>query len=659
MTEGAVFISLELKVLEDLHSGTGTGSGDIDALVTKDRHGNPVVRASHYKGLLREAGNELLAINKAAMPELNKLLGQAGDQRSSLSLTSLKCKQAARYRTWGNAALTPGKRHPMADMLRFIEFIPAGTEFECTLRLGDPTLLPLLEALIKRVDRIGAHRNRGAGLIEVKLVRPEHRQRPALPAIANTATRLILKLRNLEPLCLPDTGHPGNLIKTLPFIRGQAIMGAFMAWALRHGRTPDLNGVSWGDALPLPQTGLAATTSTVATVMPIPLALLSSKPKPEHADLPWWAMAAPVTQHDLYQAQSGGEKMKRPAADEFIARTGNGAWLRYQPDIQVQLRNQTPLRGTTDDPQLFSNEEIMEDTWFQSEVRFTDQEAATRFCQQYESLLNGNDWLTLGRGGRPVVIEQVMVAKTPPPAKSKQQGSSWLLTLTSDTILRGENLGFLSNLNIATLCQLANMNANSKWRIANSTVETVPVHGFNAASGLRRTPALALRRGSCWLVGGKNCRQLADKLNRLNALGERCDEGFGRFEITDRSTFNELKTGDETPPELNDNRGELLLEEAKVLADSPQLNNQKAPSKSQLQWLRNQALAAKTDADLGQVLKEVELAPQRRPAGGDAWKSFPLNDLRGKLDECQDLEEQRLLISHLVQWRMLALKEKR
>ena len=47
---------LSLTLLEDFHSGTGTGgSRGIDAMQFLDREGKPMIRATHLKGLLREA----------------------------------------------------------------------------------------------------------------------------------------------------------------------------------------------------------------------------------------------------------------------------------------------------------------------------------------------------------------------------------------------------------------------------------------------------------------------------------------------------------------------------------------------------------------------------------------------------------------------------
>lgn len=657
MTEVAktpLFIRLDVEALEDLHTGTGTGSGDIDALVQRDRNGRPVIRASHFKGLLREAGEELIALGTSAIDKrkLDELLGEPGGARGALRMTSLRTREEVATLIWGSTKRVEGGRAPEEDTLRFVEHVAGGTRFTAQLRLSDQTFQPLLERLLNRVDRIGGDRNRGSGLVKLDW------QPGALPnrepPMDTEGPRLRLILRNLEPLCLPATGHPGNLIRSHSFIRGQTLRGALIAWAIHAGRPQCLalfGRVSVGDALPLPYPDQA-----VDRVLPIPLSILTKKPQAANADAPWWAEGSsePVAFDSLGEKREPEEKPKRPGVHEYLCRVGDtGPWLRYTPTMEVRLRNATPKRDSKKkEAELFSLEEIAEDTRFQAELRFDDEPAAQDFIGVFAPLLAGCDWLAIGRGGQPAFVESITAAQDPP---SKDVGDDWILTLVSDLIVRGEHLGFLDGLDLGRLCQWAGVAPQDGWRIEQALVEPEAIHGFNAVTGLRRAPALAIRRGSCWRITGAGSAKLAKALREKGALGERVGEGFGRF-LVDAQPIREPGRPASEEGEPVANRNEELLALARQLAGKIAPGG---PSLSQLQWLRERALAARDDQDLDALLTEIEEAPERRRQGGQPWQAFRSLHLRQEVGKLQNLGEKRQLISYLVQWRVPKAKEKR
>ncbi|WP_295447116.1 RAMP superfamily CRISPR-associated protein [uncultured Thiodictyon sp.] len=656
MTELAaspLFIRLEVEALEDLHTGTGTGSGDIDALVQRDRHGRPVIRVSHFKGLLREAGMDLVSFGKATKEELNHLLGTPGSTRGALRMTSLRVSAGGATLVWGSTKRVDGGRAPEEDTLRFVEHVAAGTRFLAQLRLADASLQPLLERLLNRVDRIGGERNRGSGL--VKLDWQPITINPGQSLTNATGTRLRLVLRNLEPLCLPATGHPGNLIRSHSFIRGQTLRGALIAWAIHNGRPDSLalfERVSVGDALPLPEG-----TSVVDTVLPIPLSILTEKPRADGPDIPWWAGRSPAAPEfdRLDKEPMTDEKPKRPGAHEYLCRSGDtGPWLRYNPTMSVRLRNATPERDSGKDANLFSMEEIAEDTRFQAELRFDDEATARDFLGAFAPLLCGGDWLGIGRAGQPAIVESVGVVQGQDPGTTTFT-DDWTLTLVSDLIVRGESLGFLDDLDIDRLCALAGVEQQAAWVIDKKAVESEAIHGFNAVSGLQRAPALALRRGSCWRIKGPGSAMLARLLADKSALGERVREGCGRF-LIDAQPVAEI--GRRKPPKADPptNRREELLAIARQLSGKIKTGG---PSLSQLQWLRERALAAETDGQLDALLNEITTAPQRRPQGGKAWSAFQPLKLKEELGRLSNPGEKRQLISYLVQWRVPFEKENR
>ena len=703
-----VFYKLQVKAVEDLHTGAGTGSGDIDALVLRDRRGEPVIRASHLKGLLREAGDELVKLEKIKSQEIDALLGHdvfdrrpsenAVPRRGALRMTSLRVPmdKAAKVLVWGSSARELvadsrgrqiGSRRPMDDTLRYVEHVAAGTEFYAELRLGDPALSTLLEQLLRRIDRIGSDRNRGAGLVRVGWRPPQRtatatktwEQNPpkgegevarltragVIPrelggdaasiiateykgGAAALPTKLRLVLRNLEPLCLPATGHPGNLIRSHSFIRGQTLRGALMAWAIARGKTLDVATVSVGNALPLPK-GLDLATA----VMPIPLSILTEKPggASNKTDLPWWASKTEQRMSDYLGAarDTQQERPKRPGPHEYLCRSdGENTWLRYAPEMNVRLRNQTPKRNSGVDANLFSLEEIAEDTVFQADL-FFEPGAADKFIDVFEPLLAGEDWLAIGRAGQPVQVE---AAHWSMGETEVQFENDWTLTLTSDLVLRDEFLRFRSNLDIDSLCELVGVTKNSDWKIADDKfVESDAIHGFNAVSGLHRAPVVAIRRGSCWRITGSESAGLAKALWQKRFLGERTREGCGRIEIDVQPIKQDkLQRPQRVAAAAKSRLQEELLSRAKRLANGYDKDN--GPSPSQLQWLRANALAVTTDDALERLITKIKNAPKDRPQGGKPWDkdNFPTDQLAAELERLDNIKEKQQLISHLVQW---------
>lgn len=677
-TDQPLFYELTARVLEDLHTGTGTGQGDIDTLIMRDRTGlHPVIRASHLAGLLRLTGEELIKLGVLKAGELDALLGASGVKKSQLRMTSLRTNTAITTpQLWGSTRIVSGKRHPQEDTLRLIEYVPVGTEFTATLRLPNKSTVALLERLLRRIDRIGGGRNRGAGLVQLGWqsstrwgTQPETEDSPAThPGISQKATRLHLLLRNLEPLCLPLTGYPGNLILTQSFIPGQTLRGAFMAWAIAQGNsafvnTDEFRKISFGDALPLPLPG--KNENCVRSVMPIPLSLMRKKPKSAGGELPWWAgNGESIEVRDtLCERKSNDdsnnqeEKLKRPSAHEYICTLKAGEereeWQRYAPEITIALRNQS-ADTAQDKTELFSLEEIAEETCFQAELRFENNELLTRFVESFAKVLKAQDWLAVGRGGQPVSIAAVQ-ADSAAEAVPAGCGEGFTLTLTSDAIVRGPYLGFLSDLTIEHLCRLADIPVPANCKIEKTKiVETTVIHGFNAVSGLRRSAALALRRGSCWWITGEDSNQLAQLLQKIPALGERIQEGYGRFAINVQPVQLGMPEAKNSPLSVNQQENRLACAK-KLVTD---WKEDKKPSDSQLQWLRNQALACDDASSFSGLLEAIKDIPEKRPKSGEVWQKFPSEKVESALKKFEDLNEKKLLIANFMEYMLPGNKQK-
>ena len=273
---------LTAELVEDAHPGSGSGAAGVDALVARDREERPVIWASHLESVLRDAARRLRHDSS------EMLFGKAGGQRQRFILTSLYVAQDPGCRVWRSAARDSFEnRAPKDDTLRAVEFVPKGTRFEGSVELsaGD---VPLLDRLIAEVDAIGRGRAAGEGRVKLTLAETKLNPRP----VGRATSRLLLLLRNIDPISVTATATPTNLIPALPFIPGRSLLGALAEWLWadneQDAATKLVSGrISVSDALPLPKqpTDLAA-----VDVSPAPLSLRSEKPLGTSGETPWWAL---------------------------------------------------------------------------------------------------------------------------------------------------------------------------------------------------------------------------------------------------------------------------------------------------------------------------------------------------------------------------------
>lgn len=449
-------LRIELELLEDLHSGSGTGAGDIDALLARDRYGRPVLRASHVKGVWKDALPD--STLKAA------LFGASRETAGQLSLTSFyavppESGEPPGELLWSSTAFESGNRAPREDTLRTRQFIAAGTRFAATAWLPEG-LEPALVQAVTAADALGARRRRGDGLVtvtgwDIKSGEPGRIDgNPAGPA-----PRLRLLLSAEEPVCLPLTGFPGNILPGECYVRGQQLLGGIAKTLLDAGQieaAADWLGrrIRVGDAYPLP--GPAERDHPPVpegwqdwTVRPIPLAYQRGKPSGGGRAFPWWAETGDGTTRDASildkfaersddetpgtsagggpetagpatprQKAGDGEKPKRPGDREFLFRArpeGGEPWRLFVSPMSLRMRNALPRpkppgKTRQDPPEydaggLFTQEEISEHTRFLAEIRFPGADTARRAAAALLPWIGGGRCLNLGRGGAPVVIE--------------------------------------------------------------------------------------------------------------------------------------------------------------------------------------------------------------------------------------------------------------
>lgn len=543
---------IEIELLEDLHTGSGTGGGGVDALQARDAWGRPVIRASHFTGLLRERALELVDWGAVEPESVGALFGSPGGQRSALLMTSftLSPGDSAATQVWASTRRIPHSRRPADETLRSREFVPAKQSFKGEVELTNPTLADLFERCVGRVDVLGARRSRGAGHVRITCTREDAPER-AMPA-AGDRLRLRLCLRAREPLCLARTGVPGNIIPTESFIRGQRLRAALASWLAESGQPS--GWVFWpdvlaGDGRPHPARSPISNLDQLE-IRPIPLSIRTPKPTASAKDWPSWARtnggALPGSRlgsrgevDALLASQPNDDvKRKRPRDAEYLFRARpTDPWRRFSPIIGTRLRN-GQLNRRADEriaPELFADDEIAAETRFIADLDFETVDARDRFVDALAPVLSGASWLRIGRGGRPVEVEQI--AWLSQPVVSRGPTDRLTLTLDSDSIIRTPTLGFRDHIDVPALRDaLGEEGATLPDVDLEGTVDgTVEIHGFNGASRLPRAPALALRRGSVCVLTGHGVTEWRTLLQRRASegrwLGERTAEGFGRFTL--------------------------------------------------------------------------------------------------------------------------------
>ncbi len=639
MAERWARCELTAELLSDAHLGSGLGGGGIDALVARDRHDRPVVWASHVEGVLRDAARRLRLDEPA-----DDFFGRARGDRQRAVFTSLYASENAGSHIWRSTSRASfDNRAPKDDTLRAVEYVPRGTKLAGQVELPERDL-PLLLRLAQEVGALGGGRATGAGRVKLSL---SEVSLPLRKAGAPTG-RLVVLLKNRDPLCITATATPDNLIPSLAYVPGRTLFGAVAAWLIAEGEgdTASLltsGRVSVSDAQPVSHAPLKL---EVAEVLPAPLSLQSEKPRGPAGPVPWWAQprAAP-RRVDAWTAKG---KLKRPEDDRFVYRAGPGEpWLTFRPGRRVRLRNGRPDPKQAD-ASLFAIEQIVEETYFLADLSGSPKDMA-QVAKALAPVLEGRRWLRVGRAGAPVEVVQLAWsegASVAQPAENARLTTA-LLTLTSDLLVRDEQLRWRTALDEASLRSLLESDEVQLTRPPQQ--DSVTVHGFNGTSRLWRMPAAAIRRGSVFAIPGAGVAQLARRAACGEWLGERTHEGFGRFRLdavlpgvtSGEATSGESASADDANEEAIAAKAHEWLDAHRALAKQGG-GADCTPSLSQ--WLE-----LVTELERGDTKAfEGRLTP--RTAGAKPWKH---EDARAILDKLKALPEPSIRASHaslFVRW---------
>ncbi len=623
--------TITAELLEDAQLGSGLSGFGLNALVARDRDRRPVLWASHLEGLLRDVarlrGEACLA---------NQLLGKGGGDRQLALFTSLYCtSDDAASRVWRSTARANfDNRAPKESSLRAVEMVARGTIFRGEVELPEaPALIAALRRWLDEVDAVGHGRAAGAG--RVRFTVEESALEPRSAAPSTDTGRLRLLLRNLDPLCLAATTTPSNLIPTLPYVPGRALLGAIASWLLQSGQHElaalvTSEQLSFGDALPLPRELETAALEgrEVIDVLPAPLALRRTKQDASTGPRPWWSLSAPPDERSALDPSGKetpmGPRKKSLGGDAFAVRRGDGAWEVIRPELHTRLRNGRP-DPERKEPLLFAVEQLAERSLFQAEL-FGAPSVLARLVEGLRPILEGRSWLRLGRAGAPVEV----LARDAVPREAPEFDKG-LLILTSDLLVRDDQLRWYTAVPEDAERRLRFLEhaglppgLGLEVRAQDSTI----VRGFNGTSRLWRLPLGAIRRGSVFDVSGPGLTELLRAAREARWLGERTHEGCGRFRVEPRRALPGESKGSGKPadsppkPGVPDDPEEQLCRTTRTwhaaYRDRLQAAGESGPSLSQ--WMEL-AAALPTDGDA----IAHRLAPTTR--GGRAWATSAARDV--------------------------------
>lgn len=670
MREDWIRCELTAELLSDAHLGSGMGGGRVDALVARDRQGRPVIWASHIEGVLRDAARRLRGEDAAG-----DFFGRGGGQAQRAIFTSLYTNENGESRVWRSSARASfDDRAPKDETLRVIEHVPKGTRFIGYVELPAHGH-PCLERLVKEVDRLGSGRASGTGRVRLSLKRVDLTSRK----MGNATGRLLLLLQNRDPLCISATATPGNLIPSLAFVPGRALLGSLASWLLTEGlrEAAELltsERIAVSDALPLPWNPPEKVSLEDIHVLPAPLSLQSVKPdshedsgeraesKDDSNALPWWAQPKAKTRRiDALERRETdkAEKLKRPEDDLFVyGVASNDSFTTFRPARRVRLRNGRP-DPREPEPLLFAIEQIVEETLFLAELR-GPREAMETIAKGLAPVLEGTRWLRLGRGGAPVEVKRLAWSEAPAPVATRE---TMRLTLTSDLLVRDDFLRWRTAIDEDALRELGVEDVRIEKKRTNpkrpnETQESVAVHGFNGTSRLWRMPAAAIRRGSVFEVSGTGLARLAERAARGEWLGERTHEGFGRFRLDEKLPgVIEGAEGESEVPTKPDASDEVVAKTTRDwFNDHKKLAKQDSgdpPPPSLTQWFD---LVSELDRNVANALTD-RLKPET--AGKKAWKHPHAQAVLAELGKLRSIEDQANHARFFVRWLRAEIRKER
>ncbi len=252
----------QLTLLSDAEPGSGLGGEIVNSIVARDHKGNPVLRGTHLKGLMRAEIEKMTLDRNWPSDLLTAVFGRAGEHKdhgieSAIRVPDAKAQGASDVRNITRTRLTD-LGVVREGSLRTSEAVAAGTKFMGEAQIRDdapPFVETALLLALTSLSAIGGGRTRGGGACRVevqgtnespgsllkKLDELMHAQDGLTPvswdvpevsvsAGSGSHAMLALTYRALEPVCCPETPVLGNnTIRSGIDIPASAVLGALIA----------------------------------------------------------------------------------------------------------------------------------------------------------------------------------------------------------------------------------------------------------------------------------------------------------------------------------------------------------------------------------------------------------------------------------------------
>lgn len=477
-------------------------------------------------------------------------------------------------------------RAAQAMTLRTSELVRAGSVAEASIRFnGTQGECDLLCKLIRRITAIGSGKKRFQGRIQITGMQPSAAS-VSLPisASSNSAQKdsdppILLSLRLLEPLLLVDGANSENLMSTTKSIGAATVRGSLLYAMHRLIDAAGLNSTdetryrsvidsvavqtSFENGYPCPladngnrEAGEQIVNGQAIFVAAVPAPLTMQMEKATTAvashDICWWAATDTTLRiRDSRYAEVGDStSYKRIRDDRFVVWESQGHFRLCEAETMIQMSNRIPSarlhrkfdsrsadpeEKATEKSSLFSQEKLVDGQVFLAKLYCPDSTVRADIVTLLTAITVNDTWLRMGRGGSPVRLDWFANEAKPPAAVTNGTEDSIAVYLSSDWILRGHDLGYYQQLTPQALVDVGIIDQTTAQRIelTDSVCETTNVSGFIGSIQKRRRSQIAIKRGSVFRFKGESLPALQDALAKhgCTGVGERTDEGYGRFEI--------------------------------------------------------------------------------------------------------------------------------
>ena len=246
-------MKITIKLLSDLCTASGeTHNSMVDTDIVYDEYGIPYIPAKRIKGCIREAALEMMEMGLIEQLQYLKIFGKEGNQRSGFSLSNayiqdydktvqvlraLRSSKAKGLSLQQNVLneYTDTRTQTAIDLetgvadknsLRTIRVARKGLILEADCSIINPENFKVLQQAVSLVKHMGVSRSRGLGLVDMRLDKISHSERPHVK-VNKAQLKEYNKLRyeiHLKSAMICKSAQ-GNQAVTEDYITGSKVLG--------------------------------------------------------------------------------------------------------------------------------------------------------------------------------------------------------------------------------------------------------------------------------------------------------------------------------------------------------------------------------------------------------------------------------------------------